>query len=251
MGLLGAVKKTTSSGGNDKSIVMLDIAKVKEDKMQVRKLFDDNKLQELADSIKENGVISPIIVRPNGDLYQIIAGERRYRASIIAGVETIPAIIRDVDNAQAKNMQLIENLQRQDITAIETANAISSLTNNGVKQEEISKQLGISKASVSKYSAIGKIEELPQIQESTPQAGMEDLYKIAKETNTRKRNRLLSQLLGTTDDKTDSKDSAPEEPQLDLQHLWTILKREVRKDEKNLLKYLSSKKIQKLLDLDN
>ena len=83
--------------------------------------FDEEALQELATSIKEHGVIQPIIVRKIGEKYEIIAGERRYKASALSGLTKIPAIIRNLDDKEASKVALLENLQRKDLTAIEEA----------------------------------------------------------------------------------------------------------------------------------
>lgn len=103
----------------------LDINSIKPDENQPRKLFDEEALKELASSIKEKGVLEPILVRKDGNGYIIISGERRWRASILAGKDTIPAIIINTDNKQEiKEIQIIENLQRKDITPIERARTI-------------------------------------------------------------------------------------------------------------------------------
>lgn len=92
-----------------------------------RKTFNDKSLKELAASIKENGVLEPIIVRPNSNGFQIIAGERRYRASKIAGIVTIPAVVRDVADADILKLQIIENVQREGVPFMEEAYAIKKL----------------------------------------------------------------------------------------------------------------------------
>jgi ParB family chromosome partitioning protein len=103
----------------------LDIDRVKPDVSQPRKLFDEEALKELASSIKEKGVLEPILVRKEENGFIIISGERRWRASIIAGKKTIPAIVLDTtDNREIKEIQIIENLQRKDITPLERARAI-------------------------------------------------------------------------------------------------------------------------------
>ena len=88
-------------------------------RFQPREIFNDKELSELADSIKQHGVIQPIIVRKVGDKYEIIAGERRFRASQLAGKETIPALVRDIDDKEAAKIALLENLQRSNLTPIE------------------------------------------------------------------------------------------------------------------------------------
>lgn len=113
---------------------------------QPRKSFNNESLIELSQSIRSNGIIQPIVVRKNGDKYVIIAGERRYRASILAGLTEVPIIIKDYDDLKIKEVSLIENLQREDLNAIEEANAIRELMlAHGLTQDEIAQKLGKSR----------------------------------------------------------------------------------------------------------
>ena len=106
----------------------IEIGQLKAGKYQPRTLIEQEKLQELSDSIRQQGVISPIIVRPLASgRYEIIAGERRYRASKLAGKKTVPAIVREVDDKSALAMALIENMQREDLNAVEEAAGVSRL----------------------------------------------------------------------------------------------------------------------------
>ncbi|WP_297817773.1 ParB/RepB/Spo0J family partition protein [uncultured Lactobacillus sp.] len=120
---------------------------------QPRKTFDDKSLKELAESIKENGVFQPIIVRKSAvSGYEIIAGERRYRASKLAKKKTIPAIERQFDEAQMMEVAVLENLQREDLTPLEEAQAYEMLQKNlGLTQEEVSKRLGKSRPYIANY----------------------------------------------------------------------------------------------------
>ncbi len=116
---------------------------------QPRKNFDPDKLRELADSIREHGVIQPIIVTPVGTRYMIIAGERRYRACKIAGKQTIPSIIRHYTPQQIREISLVENLQRDDLNPIEAARAIKQLIEEfNMTQETAAERLGKSRSSV-------------------------------------------------------------------------------------------------------
>ena len=113
---------------------------------QPRRDFDKEALEQLADSIREAGVLSPILVVEDGLRYRIVAGERRYRASRMAGLTTVPCIVRDMDTAQQMEAALIENLQRQDLNAIEEAAAIRSLMQEcGYTQEQAAQKLGKSR----------------------------------------------------------------------------------------------------------
>ncbi|MCL2061860.1 MAG: ParB/RepB/Spo0J family partition protein [Firmicutes bacterium] len=116
---------------------------------QPRKNFDETAMNELVNSIRMHGVISPIIVVKNGARYMIIAGERRWRASKKAGLKTVPAIIRDYTPQQVKEISLIENLQREDLNPIETANAIRQLMDEyKYTQEEVADRIGKSRSAV-------------------------------------------------------------------------------------------------------
>ena len=116
---------------------------------QPRKTFDETAMNELANSIRIHGVISPIILVPNGDRYMIIAGERRFRAAKKAGLMTIPAIVRHYTQQQVKEISLIENLQREDLNPIETANAIKQLMEEyKYTQEEVADRIGKSRPAI-------------------------------------------------------------------------------------------------------
>lgn len=130
----------------------LPLAEVRSNPYQPRKNFDEKKLAELAESIKENGVLQPIIVRRSVGGYEIIAGERRCRASELAGQATIPAIIRQFDESQMMEVAILENLQREDLTPLEEAQAYEMLQKNlGLTQEEVSKKMGKSRPYITNY----------------------------------------------------------------------------------------------------
>lgn len=127
---------------------------------QPRKDFNDEKLKELEDSIRENGVIQPIVVQKQGEGYEIICGERRWRASRKAGLKKIPAVIREVSNTQSLKMALIENIHRQDLNPIEEAQAYKRLSHEfGLTQEVIAKQVGKNRATVANYLRLLKLSK--------------------------------------------------------------------------------------------
>lgn len=129
-------------------------------KDQPRKKFDDESLNELAKSIEINGVIQPILLRSIGDKYEIIAGERRYRASQIAKLSEIPAIILDVDNENAAKLSLIENIQRVDLNPIEEAMAYKQLMEEfELKQEELANAIGKSRAYITNAIRLLNLDE--------------------------------------------------------------------------------------------
>ena len=127
----------------------LNINEIEPNRDQPRKTFNQESLEELAESIKEFGLIQPIVVTKKDGYYAIVAGERRWRACKIAGIETIPAILREDDEKKNQEIALIENVQREDLNPIEKAMGIKNLiTTYGLKQEEIAKRLGKSRSAI-------------------------------------------------------------------------------------------------------
>ena len=142
--LLGDYTQPTLEGVQE-----LDIHLIDTNAGQPRKDFDQEKLQELADSIRQHGVVQPILLRQNGERYVIVAGERRFRAARLAGLEKVPAIVKDLDEAQVMEVALIENLQREDLNPIEEAAAIRFLMQqHDLTQEEVSKRLSKSRPAI-------------------------------------------------------------------------------------------------------
>ncbi|TLG77164.1 ParB/RepB/Spo0J family partition protein [Culicoidibacter larvae] len=130
-------------------IVEVEIEKLRPNPYQPRKSFDQNALEELASSIKEHGIFQPIIVRENLVGYDILAGERRYRASQLIGLETIPAIIKEFNDQEMMEIALLENLQREDLSAIEEAQAYQMLIDQlNLTQEQLGKRLGKSRSHI-------------------------------------------------------------------------------------------------------
>ena len=142
---LGITAEDISNG-----VFSLKLDEVYANPNQPRKIFDEKSLNELASSIKINGVIMPIVVNKDSDgKYMIIAGERRYRASKIAGRDTIPAIVKEYDERRIKEISLIENLQREDLNPIEAATAMKQLMDDyNLTQEELSERIGKSRSAI-------------------------------------------------------------------------------------------------------
>jgi ParB family chromosome partitioning protein len=153
------VKTEGSSNLNE-----IDIVRIEPNPNQPRREFDKEALQELATSIKELGVIQPITVRKVDDKYQIIAGERRWRASQLAGLTKIPAYIVSVEDQGVMEMALVENIQREDLNAIEIALAYQHLAEaTGMTQAKISERVGKSRAAVTNYMRLLKLPAQVQI----------------------------------------------------------------------------------------
>lgn len=127
----------------------IKITEIEPNQEQPRKNFDEDSLHELADSMKEYGVLQPLLVKKNGDTYQIIAGERRWRAAKLAGMKEVPVIIREYDRQQSVEIALIENVQRSDLNPVEEAMAYQQLIQEfGLKQEEIASRVCKSRTAI-------------------------------------------------------------------------------------------------------
>lgn len=138
-------------GGGE--VMEIELRRIAANAGQPRKVFKDDALKELAASIKEKGIIQPVLVRrePDGS-FMIIAGERRYRAAHLAGLKTMPAIVRDSDDEDVLEIALIENIQREDLNPMETARAFKNLMDRfSLSQEELSRKVGKERATVANY----------------------------------------------------------------------------------------------------
>lgn len=128
--------------------------------LQPRGLFDDEKLNELAKSIGSNGVVQPLIVRPKGERFELIAGERRWRAAHRAGLTRVPAVVRDVADDKVLELALIENIQREDLSPIEEARAYKNLIESvGLTQEEVAERVGRDRSYVTNYLRLLRLPE--------------------------------------------------------------------------------------------
>lgn len=145
---------------NSEELLELDIDLIEPNSEQPRTSFPETELEELTQSIKINGVIQPIIVRRRGKQFQIVAGERRWRASQRAGLKKIPAIIREVSNEKLLELALIENIQRQQLNAIEEAKAYKNLVENlGLTQETVAERVGKNRTVVTTFLRLLKLPE--------------------------------------------------------------------------------------------
>lgn len=130
-------------------VLKLSIESIRRDSAQPRRYFDETKLAELTESIKAQGVLQPVLVRKDGDGYKIIAGERRWRAAQAAGLKEVPALVREVTEAQAFELALVENLQRADLNPIEEAEGYQRLQDEfKLTQEQISQRVGKERSTV-------------------------------------------------------------------------------------------------------
>ena len=145
---------------DDNGYSLIDINLIKSNESQPRKLFDDEKIMELAESIKSNGIIQPLILRKDKDEYIIVAGERRWREAKYIGIKEIPAVIMDLTEKQILEISLIENIQREDLNSIEEAIAYKKLiTDFDLTQEQLSKRIGKSRVAITNTMRLLNLSE--------------------------------------------------------------------------------------------
>ena len=142
-------------------IIEVKLSELRSNPYQPRQIFDTEKLEELAESIKKFGVFQPIIIKKSIKGYEIIAGERRVKASILANKETIPAIVRDFDDADMMQIALLENLQRENLNVLEEAEAYKNIIEKlAITQEELSKRLGKSRSHITNIIGLLSLPEM-------------------------------------------------------------------------------------------
>lgn len=150
--LIGNIDEVTRVDDEEKSdgLIELDIDRIHRGKYQPRNNFDQESLQELADSISSQGIVQPVVVRPEGDHFELVAGERRWRAAQLAGLQKVPAVIRELDARSAAAIALIENIQREDLNPLEQAQAFSRLIEEfDLTHQQVADSVGRSRAAVS------------------------------------------------------------------------------------------------------
>ena len=168
-GLDALISEATAETGSEPEATS-EISKIIRNPNQPRKNFDETALQELADSIKQNGVLQPILVRKIGGKYQIVAGERRYQASKLAGLKEIPAVVRDIDDKEVFQLALIENLQRSDLSPMEEAKGYRQLINSqGLTQEGLAKILSKSRSAIANTL---RLMDLPTVVQEMIEQGL-------------------------------------------------------------------------------
>lgn len=251
------------------AVTELKITELEANQNQPRRFFDDNALQELSDSIKEHGVVQPIIVRKLDDNYQIVAGERRWRAARLAGLKTVPVVVKDYSNVQIMEIALIENLQRQDLNSIEEALAYKSLIEeHDMTQENISGRIGKSRSAIAntlrllnlpeairnmvihgKISA-GHARALLAVEDKMKQ--MEIAQKIIEQQlNVRDIEKLVMQKDKTKEKKEDKKDVEIIELEEQLKRTFATKVSIVHKKDKGKIEieYYSNEDLERILEL--
>ncbi len=155
--------KEAAEEAEHKGEQMIKVSLIEPNREQPRKKFDQEQLLELAESIQQHGIIQPLLVQKKGAFYEIIAGERRWRAAKMAGIKEVPVILREYGKQEAVEIALIENLQREDLNAIEEAKAYQRLSEEfGLTQEEIASRVGKNRATITNMLRLLKLDEQVQ-----------------------------------------------------------------------------------------
>ena len=215
--------ETVDSGG----VVTLRLSQIEPNRDQPRKIFSEEALNELADSIREHGVLQPLLVRPlPGCSYQLVAGERRWRASRMAGLQEVPVVIREMDEEQAMEIALIENLQREDLNAIEEATGYKQLMERyGMTQEQVAKRVGKSRPAIANALRLLNLPQkvMDMVGEGEVSPGharallafddQDRIVEIAQKVKTGKYSvRDIERMAKNQDEKKEKAAKAPEEP---------------------------------------
>ncbi len=191
-----AVEKKIVNETPKEEIVNIKLDELRSNPYQPRKVFDEAALQELSDSIKEHGVFQPIIVKKSIKGYEIIAGERRVKASRMAGLTEIPAIIRDFNDQEMMEIALLENLQRENLNAIEEATAYKKLQETlVVTQEELAKRLGKSRSHITNMIGILSLPQNIQDEISKNNVSMGHARVLSKLSDEKEQQALLDKIL--------------------------------------------------------
>jgi len=224
---LGALIPNTESPPRaqpQKEYINCDIKQIHPNRYQPRRRFAEDELAELSQSIQEQGIIQPLVVRQNTDGYELVAGERRLRAAKMAGLTTVPVVIRDLSNAKLLEMSIVENIQREDLNPMEESEAYYRLMAEfDLTQELVAERVGKSRSAIANYLRLKQLPE--QIQETisnntlslghakvllgadTPEHQMEAWQQIiSKKLSVRETEQLINRL------KEEKKDNIPSEP---------------------------------------
>ena len=155
---LSALISTDQPSAEHDEIREIELDLIQPGRQQPRTFFDEAKLEELAQSIRTTGIIQPLLVRPMGGLFELVAGERRWRAAQIAGLARIPAIVREIPDDRLLEFALVENIQRQELNPIEEANAYRRLIDSlGLTQEEVARRVGRDRTFITNYLRVLKL----------------------------------------------------------------------------------------------
>ena len=177
-------------------IVEIKISEIRSNPYQPRKIFDEEALNELASSIKEHGIVQPIIVKKSIKGYELVAGERRTKAAKIAGLETVPAIVKDFDDEQMMEIALIENIQRENLNPIEEAMAYDSiLRSSNITQDELAKKFGKSRSYITNSLGLLRLPDDTKKYVEDNKLSMSHARALSKLDDTEQINRLANKIV--------------------------------------------------------
>lgn len=180
----------------ESEVLQVNLDDIIPNRFQPRIAFDETGLKELADSIKEHGIIQPLVLRKLGNKYEIIAGERRYKAATIAGLVTVPAIISNIDDNKSAEVALVENIQRRDLTPIEEAKSYKSLLDKGyLTQEQLAKKMGISQPAIANKLRLLNLDEEIQQALLTEKISERHARSLLQVTDKTKQKELLNRII--------------------------------------------------------
>ena len=274
---LGALISENEEETNENSKLLIPLNKIKSNAEQPRKSFDNERIAELAESIKHHGIIQPLILMKENEDYVIIAGERRWRAAKMAGLKEVPAIIMDITEKEVLEVSLIENIQRQDLNPIEEALAYKRLIDEfKLTQEELSKRIGKSRTTITNCMRLINLDDRVKeyIIEGVLSEGHgrtllsindEELqYTIAQKVideglSVRELEKLIKKVYSTDKKKKDNKEVNDEnniyykDIEEKLQpHFGTKIKLSYKKDKGKIeIEYYSEEDLQRILDIIN
>ncbi len=271
---------STNALSQSRAVIEIIPDRLEANPFQPRRVYDTAALNELAESIRQQGILQPLLVRPAGDDYQIVLGERRWRAAQEAGLETVPCIVQEVDDRQALEMALIENLHREDLNAVERARAYQQLVDDfDFTHEELARHIGKSRSAVTNTLRLLQLPEeiLTSLTEGNISEGhgrallsLEDDPDLLREVwrtvegeglSVRASEELVREVLGRGKSPAEARDSAPTallilDPHLIAlsEHLQETLAAEVKLRPKKsgggtiLIRYSDSEELQRIVE---
>ena len=246
----------------DENLLTVDLDKLMAREDQPRKSFDDDRLKELANSIKADGVIQPIVVRKVDDRYEIIAGERRFRASKLAGLEKVPVVVKNVTDRKARELALVENIQREDLNPIEEAISLKTLMEEyKLTQQELSDIIGKSRSYIANNLRLlnlsDHIKEYLILGELSPSQGRTLLSLETDEERNKYLDKLLVKEVNIRDVEKKAKQSKSKTEDIFIkdicERLTEVLDAKVKINEKKKggqieISYLNEADLQRIID---
>lgn len=189
---------TAAEAARATGVLEIEVARIDPNPEQPRREFDPAALQQLADSIRQHGVLQPVVVRQAGGRYELVMGERRFRASQLAGRRTVPAVILDVDPADRLELAIVENVQRQDLNPIELALAYQALARAGHTQEEIGRKVSMDRSSIANHIRLLDLSREIQADVESGRLSMGHAKALLQVPDPAQRQSLRGRILGET-----------------------------------------------------